>query len=59
MNDNTQRREYTPGEQVLLNSTTRNVEATVVETRQRGLLVFVPSTGQRIEVPYAVILEPR
>ena len=59
MNNNANKRNYVPGEQVLLNSTTKNVEATVVEARERGLLVFVPTTGQHLEVPYTVIITAR
>lgn len=50
---------YLPGEQVLLNSTIQNVEATVIEPRERGLLVFVPTTGQNLEVPYTVVIKTK
>jgi hypothetical protein len=48
---------YEVGEEILLNSTTKNVPAKVLEIRPRGLLVFVPSTGQRLEIPYTVAVK--
>lgn len=49
-------RKYEIGEEILLNSTTQKVPAKVLEVLERGLVVYVPSTGQQLEVPYAVVL---
>lgn len=44
------------GTKVLLNTTTRRLEAEVLEVRGRIVVVYVPATGQTLEVPRAIII---
>ena len=45
-----------PGAKVLLNTTTRRLEAEVLEVRGRTLVVYVPATGQTLEVPRSIVV---
>lgn len=44
------------GATVLLNTTTRRLEAEVLEIRYRTVVVYVPATEQTLEVPKNIII---
>jgi hypothetical protein len=48
--------ELKTGTKVLLNTTTRRLEAEVLEVHHRTVVVYVPATGQTLEVPKSIVI---